>query len=253
MSVTIPSEISDNVLLNEAIRTALPPNYDFEIHKTLWRIKCDKAHRVALQFPEGLLMFSTSISSILSHFADDCQTFILGDVTYGACCVDDLTAKCVGADLLVHYGHSCLVPVDDIDYSCLYIFVTIDFNVQHLIDCIKLNFFENALTDCDDVHNNEVFAMLGTIQYSSVLHTAANKLNQELGKQKIIIPQVQPLTSGEVIGCTSPTINNLVPQGVFCEKCIFVSDGRFHLESAMIHNPNVKFFRYDPFTKVLYI
>lgn len=37
---------------------------------------------------------------------------VLGDVTYGACCVDDFSAKALGADLLVHYGHSCLVPVD---------------------------------------------------------------------------------------------------------------------------------------------
>lgn len=32
----------------------------------------------------------------------------MGDVTYGACCVDDFTARALGADLMVHYGHSCL-------------------------------------------------------------------------------------------------------------------------------------------------
>ena len=36
------------------------------------------------------------------------ETIVMGDVTYGACCVDDFTAKALGADLLVHYGHSCL-------------------------------------------------------------------------------------------------------------------------------------------------
>lgn len=35
-------------------------------------------------------------------------TVILGDVTYGACCVDDFTAVALGCDVLVHYGHSCL-------------------------------------------------------------------------------------------------------------------------------------------------
>lgn len=33
---------------------------------------------------------------------------VMGDVTYGACCVDDFTARALGADFLVHYGHSCL-------------------------------------------------------------------------------------------------------------------------------------------------
>lgn len=38
----------------------------------------------------------------------DAETIIMGDVTYGACCVDDFTAKALGADLMIHYGHSCL-------------------------------------------------------------------------------------------------------------------------------------------------
>lgn len=40
------------------------------------------------------------------------HAFVMGDVTYGACCVDDFSALALQADLLVHYGHSCLVPVD---------------------------------------------------------------------------------------------------------------------------------------------
>lgn len=33
---------------------------------------------------------------------------LLADVTYGACCIDDFTAKEMGAEMIVHYGHSCL-------------------------------------------------------------------------------------------------------------------------------------------------
>jgi diphthamide biosynthesis enzyme Dph1/Dph2-like protein len=40
----------------------------------------------------------------------DALTVIMGDVTYGACCVDDYTAVALGCDMLVHYGHSCLGP-----------------------------------------------------------------------------------------------------------------------------------------------
>ena len=36
------------------------------------------------------------------------ETIVMGDVTYGACCIDDFTAKALDADFLVHYGHSCL-------------------------------------------------------------------------------------------------------------------------------------------------
>jgi len=36
----------------------------------------------------------------------------MGDVTYGACCIDDYTAVALGCDMLVHYGHSCLGTSD---------------------------------------------------------------------------------------------------------------------------------------------
>ena len=38
----------------------------------------------------------------------------MGDVTYGACCVDDFSARALACDLMVHYGHSCLGEA----YSC---------------------------------------------------------------------------------------------------------------------------------------
>lgn len=36
-------------------------------------------------------------------------------------------------------------------------------------------------------------------------------------------------------------------QGV--DALVFVADGRFHLESAMIMNPDLQAYRYDPFSK----
>ena len=47
-----------------------------------------------------------------SSFAGVEQCYILGDVTYGASCVDDYSSAALGVDFRVHYGHSCLVPVD---------------------------------------------------------------------------------------------------------------------------------------------
>ena len=62
----------------------------------------------------------------------------MGDVTYGACCVDDFSAAALGADFLVHYGHSCLVPVDvTSDVPCIYVFVDIKIDVEHLIETIR--------------------------------------------------------------------------------------------------------------------
>lgn len=73
-------------------------------------------------------------------FAGAEHVFILGDVTYGACCIDDFSARALEADLLVHYGHSCLVPVDVTTIACLYVFVDIQIDIQHLVETIKWAF-----------------------------------------------------------------------------------------------------------------
>ena len=72
-----------------------------------------------------------------TSFADVEHCFILGDVTYGACCIDDFSASALGADFLVHYGHSCLVPVDVTKVPCMYIFVDIKIDTEHLIESVR--------------------------------------------------------------------------------------------------------------------
>jgi 2-(3-amino-3-carboxypropyl)histidine synthase len=68
----------------------------------------------------------------------------LGDVTYGACCVDDLASKALECDLIVHYGHSCLVPITDLTIkNALYVFVEIQIDIDHFVDTIAYNFKPN--------------------------------------------------------------------------------------------------------------
>jgi len=174
-------------------------------------------------------MFSLVISDIIEQFTD-ADTVIMGDVTYGACCVDDFTAKALGADLLVHYGHSCLIPVDQtVGIKVLYVFVDIKIDAMHFIDSVKLNFtLEQKLS------------LVSTIQFVSTLHASAKEL-REAG-YIVDVPQSKPLSPGEILGCTAP---KLAPNSTL----IYLGDGRFHLEAAMIANPTVKAYKYDPYDK----
>lgn len=82
----IPQEILNDPLIKEAM-SGLPSNYNFEIPKTIWRIRETKAKRVALQMPEGLLLFAPMISDIIQTFTE-ADTVIMGDVTYGRILLD---------------------------------------------------------------------------------------------------------------------------------------------------------------------
>ncbi|CAN1336573.1 2-(3-amino-3-carboxypropyl)histidine synthase subunit 1 [Linum perenne] len=236
----IPESILNDASLNAAI-SLLPSNYNLEIHKCVWRLRSIKCRRLALQLPEGLLMYSLILADIFTAFSDVTHCFILGDVTYGACCVDDFSAVSLGADLLIHYGHSCLVPIDNTKIPCLYVFVEIKIDVNRLIDTIKLNFTDKSIV------------LAGTIQFGG----AIRETKPELEKQglQVLIPQSKPLSSGEVLGCTAPKVSAsaLGVCNLSDTVVVFVADGRFHLEAFMIANPGIKAFRYDPYLGKLFL
>ena len=228
----MPPDILNDPAINNAI-ALLPLNYSFEIHKTIHRIRSSGSKKVALQMPEGLLMFATTISDILTQFCPGMETLIMGDVTYGACCIDDYTARALGCDLLVHYAHSCLIPVDVTKIKTLYVFVDISIDTSHLLATLERNF-----------QPGKTMAMVGTIQFNASLHAIKPVL--EKAGFTILIPQITPLSKGEILGCTSPRLSNNR-----ADLILYLGDGRFHLESAMIHNPSLPAYRYDPYSRKL--
>ena len=323
----VPSEILDDVELNQAIASILPSNYNFEMHKTIHHIRKASATCVALQMPEGLTLWATGIADIVERFTD-ATTVIMGDVTYGACCVDDYTAMALGCDMLVHYGHSCLVPVDQTAIKTLYVFVEISIDPAHLASTIRANFpsdkhdfranilggSQNTAGKRAEVDESagrakiEIggedqaataatakgaraqthLALVGTVQFINAIHGLREALEQQQyrladgqivsgepqpdrlmltagsatdgavdhivqaakwkawssGEYKVTVPQVKPLSPGEVLGCTSP---KLAKESI--DAIVYIGDGRFHLESIMIANPRIPAFRYDPYTK----
>lgn len=230
----VPPEVLEDPEIQAAI-DLLPRNYSFEVPKTIHRIRSLGAKRVALQFPEGLLIFATTISDILTQFCPGTETLIMGDVTYGACCIDDYTARALGCDLLVHYAHSCLIPVDVTTIKTLYIFVDISIDTSHLLATLERNF-----------QPGKTIATVGTIQFNATLHGLKPVLERK--GFNVVVPQIMPLSKGEILGCTSP---NLADKDQKVDLILYLGDGRFHLESAMIHNPSIPAYRYDPYSRKL--
>jgi len=66
-------------------------------------------------------------------------------------------------------------------------------------------------------------------------------------RYRITIPQVKPLSPGEILGCTAPRLSTT--EGI--QGLLYIGDGRFHLESIMIANPWLedRTYRYDPYEK----
>lgn len=208
----------------------IPPNYNFEIQKTLRTVEKLNARRIALQFPDGLLCYAPLLIDLIQTHFKETECIVLDDVVYGACCIDDQSLE---VDLLIHYGHSCLIPVSEMSTRVLYVFVEIKIDVDHLYKLITTSFTGNI-------------AVIGTIQFNSSVNKLKKMADQSKlnGRIQLSVPQIKPLSPGEVLGCTSPAITG-------ASDVIYIGDGRFHLESAMIRNPALNFYRYCPFTRRL--
>jgi 2-(3-amino-3-carboxypropyl)histidine synthase len=62
----VPDDILNDPQLRDAMK-ALPPNYNFEIHKTIHHVRREGVKTVALQMPEGLMMYGCAIADIIER------------------------------------------------------------------------------------------------------------------------------------------------------------------------------------------
>ncbi|KAJ3454181.1 hypothetical protein MRS44_018075 [Fusarium solani] len=63
----VPKEILEDPNFKATI-ALLPANYNFAMPETIHRIRSSGAQKVALQLPEGLLLFAITISDIRTQF-----------------------------------------------------------------------------------------------------------------------------------------------------------------------------------------
>eukprot|EP01062_Namystynia_karyoxenos_P050214 TRINITY_DN3894_c1_g3_i2.p1 TRINITY_DN3894_c1_g3~~TRINITY_DN3894_c1_g3_i2.p1 ORF type:complete len:857 (+),score=218.67 TRINITY_DN3894_c1_g3_i2:61-2571(+) len=98
----------------EAAATEAALAEEYRIAETAERIRALGAARVALQLPDSLLGDAFALSGALRRTlhadpsAPPVQLFVMADTLFAPCCVDEITAQHVAADMVVKYGHSCL-------------------------------------------------------------------------------------------------------------------------------------------------
>ena len=118
------------------------------------------------------MLYACIISDILKVFSYQINqihlnTVIMGDVTYGACCVDDIASDLMDCDLLIHYGHSCLVPITQTRRKVLYVFVEIQIDIEHFIETCVFNFGDLK---------KETLYLMSTIQFNNSLFITKQRL-----------------------------------------------------------------------------
>ncbi|KAE8354890.1 hypothetical protein BDV28DRAFT_155869 [Aspergillus coremiiformis] len=138
----------------------------YDIDRTLKEIREARYKRIALQFPDDMLPDAPRVFQLLSrgldrrntsqaqkdetsnglahsvsrlHLADTTdpspKLYILADTSYGTCCVDEVAAEHVDADVVVHYGRSCLSPTSRL--PVIYVFTHKPLPIDPIIRAFK--------------------------------------------------------------------------------------------------------------------
>ncbi|XP_066537802.1 2-(3-amino-3-carboxypropyl)histidine synthase subunit 2 [Hoplias malabaricus] len=106
----------------------------YQIRDTCHFIQSKEFKKVALQFPDELLADSIAVSAAIVK-ETNVKTYILGDTSYGSCCVDEVAAEHVGADCIIHYGRSCLSPSRRL--PLMYVFGKRPIDVQKCVEAFR--------------------------------------------------------------------------------------------------------------------
>lgn len=151
----------------------------FEIHRCMDFVNNNNFKNVVLQFPDELMNYSKHVFEMISK-GTSANCFILGDTSYGSCCVDEVAASHVNGDAIIHFGQSCMSFTEKI--PVLYIFGKLSLDKENLFEKMeetfsdkdsKIWFFYDV---CFYHHIKQIFEELKSI-YSNLVVSELNDLD----------------------------------------------------------------------------
>jgi diphthamide biosynthesis protein 2 len=228
----------------------------YEIERTVKEIRQGQWQRVALQFPDEMLVDAPRVfeglercfradpkplesqepfavlktaestendgletnmqhlsltTPVASNTAISEKLYILADTSYGSCCVDEVAAEHVSADVVIHYGRSCLSPTSHL--PVIYVFTSRTLPLGPVIDAFKATFPDKE----------EKIVLMADVTYSSHILQLRIALGME---------GYNHLWRTEVIhDPSSPLPNRTVPEAVKADPKELQNYSLFHISN----------------------
>ncbi|KAJ4422702.1 Diphthamide biosynthesis protein 2 [Gnomoniopsis sp. IMI 355080] len=121
----------------------------YEVERTVKECRDGRHKRIALQFPDHMLGDAPRLVGLLQQELEKAREgqqsaqekekiWILADTSYSACCVDEIAAEHVEADVVIHYGRSCLSPTSRL--PVIYVFTKHQLGIDDAIASFEAEF-----------------------------------------------------------------------------------------------------------------
>ncbi|CCG84954.1 protein of unknown function [Taphrina deformans PYCC 5710] len=158
----------------------------YEISHTAQKISTKHYKNVALQFPDELLVDASSVVAALkAEVPEDTALYVLGDTSYGSCCVDEVAAEHVNADALIHYGRSCLSPTNKL--PIIYVFGKLPLDLEDIVRKIEVEFPDAShplLVVSDTTYMSSQPAIAQSLREAGRTHVIETSLNLDTGDEE---------------------------------------------------------------------
>ncbi|XP_066995152.2 2-(3-amino-3-carboxypropyl)histidine synthase subunit 2 [Anabrus simplex] len=203
----------------------------FEIERCVRWIMERNLKKVCLQFPDNLLCFSANVTSCLEAELGF-KLYILGDGTYGSCCVDEIAAQHIGADAVIHFGHYCLSPTARL--PVLYIFEKRQIDVTSFVSNMRERFSDPATK----------ILLLYDVAFRHAIGAITQQLSESyphLAVSKLLTDEVNQNENYSILGRTFKIEDELDKYQV-----VFIGPEGHCLETLIHEIPGCRFYIFDP-------
>ncbi|PKS09921.1 hypothetical protein jhhlp_004544 [Lomentospora prolificans] len=180
----------------------------YEIERTAREIRDGGWERVALQFPDSMLSdvpwvfgaLSDALESAAHDAGKKTRLYVLADTSYSACCVDEIAAEHANAQVVVHYGRSCLSPTARL--PVIYVFTRYPLDHELVLGDFEATYpdKEADLVVIADVtyqdHVEPICSALRSRGYTNLLSTAViHDPSGTIPNRKLVSPTSQDVSS----------------------------------------------------------
>ncbi|OQS05688.1 diphthamide biosynthesis protein [Thraustotheca clavata] len=242
--------LQETVAIHEAERPVVDIELFYDVVATAALIQSHNYRSIALQFPDALLSDALQVQLLLKDALggyDYTRMFVLGDTSYGSCCVDEVAAQHLKADCVVHYGRACLSPTSLL--PVIYVFGNAPCAIVDVV-----NGLQSTITSLDD---KSTFVVIYEPFYAYMANDMTMALQKAHENKKFVCSSMQtmyiPTEAVEDSGKT--TIGGLtIPMAseqLFSESTtlIYIGKETSHLTNILLRCGETPCYSFNPVTK----
>lgn len=213
--------------------------YNYEgFDEVLERVKEEDYDKIGLQGPDGIKPQLIEFGSKLKEHG--IEPIMIGSSTFGACGIADEKAERMGADALIHVGHTRFLHPEGDDMEDVDVFYLPYREDRDLMGVLKEHY--------EEIDEDETLGLVGVTQYMD-RREKTKKFLQDKGYEVVDgTTGLRTTEPGQVLGCDAGAAHNIAEK---VDAFVFLGSGHFH--PSQVSETGKKVYVIDPYEEHIWI